>query len=225
MTAKIRVLIADDHMLARTGTRALLASANDVEIVAEASDGDEAILAARKHRPDVILMDLVMPGTDGVEAIQTILKEQRSARIVILTGSGIDAKILDAVRVGALGYVDKATDSETLVESVRRAARGEHSIPLSLTRKLMGQIRFPTQIISDPLTQRESEIATLVARGLSNQQIADQLFISEGTVRTHMSRVLSKLGYSNRVEVALYALRSGLASLETGTADFKTKES
>ena len=225
MTTRIRVLIADDHALVRTGTRAMLARADDVEIVAEASDGDEAIRAARECRPDVILMDLVMPGKDGVEAIRAILEERPKARVVILTGSGIDAKILDAVRAGALGYVDKAADGDTLVESVRRAARGEPSIPFALTRKLLGQVRISSRSSADPLTRRESEIAALVARGLSNQQIADRLFISEGTVRTHMSRVLNKLGYSNRVEVALYALRSGLASLDSEAADSEAADS
>ena len=215
MPEPLRLLVADDHALVRTGLRGLLLQAEELEVVGEAANGQEAVEQARRLQPDVILMDLVMPVMDGVEAIRTILAEEPETRIVILTGSGADAKILDGIQAGAFGYVDKAGRAEEIIEAVRRVARGEPSIPLELTRKLVGRLQPASKPPVDELTEREIEIAALVATGRTNRQIAEEIFISEGTVRTHMSRILSKLQLSNRVEVALYALREGLASLDS----------
>lgn len=218
MSERARLLIVDDHTLVRTGIRGVLVHAEELDVVGEAADGQEAVELAKVLKPNVILMDLVMPGTDGVEATRTIIGDEPETRIVILTGSGVDTKIFDAIQAGAFGYVDKAAPADELIEAVRRVARGEPSIPYELTRKLLGRVQPGGAALSqtpvDELTEREAEIAALVATGRTNQQIADEIFISEGTVRTHMSRILSKLQVSNRVEVALYALRSGLASLD-----------
>ncbi len=216
MERKIRVLVADDHAIVRTGIRALVVDADDVEVVGEAGDGREAVAAAERLRPDVILMDLLMPEMDGVEAIRAILERQGGARIVILTGSAVDAMILAALRAGALSFVDKASASDELLETVRLAARGEPRIPPALTRQLLGLpdlVPGPRAATAEALTGREVEVLRQVATGRTNQQIADAIHISEGTVRTHVSHILAKLGLANRVEAALYALREGLAIL------------
>jgi DNA-binding NarL/FixJ family response regulator len=216
MERNIRVLIADDHDVVRMGIQALLVDAGDVEIVGEAGDGHEAVAAAERLRPDVILMDLLMPRMDGVDAIRTILERQPGARIIILTGSSVDSMILAALRAGALSFVDKAAVRRELLQAVRLAARGEPWIPPSLSHHLLGlgqHVAAPTAAV-DGLTDREIEILRQVATGRTNRQIADELHLSEGTVRTHMTRILAKLGLSNRVEAAIYALREGVASLE-----------
>ncbi len=216
MERKIRVLVADDHAIVRTGIRALVVDADDVEVVGEAGDGREAVAEAGRLRPDVILMDLLMPEMDGVEAIRAIVERHPEARIVILTGSAVDAMILAALRAGALSFVDKASASDELLQAMRLAARGEPWIPPALTRQLLGlpELAPSPAATADTLTAREIEILRQVATGRTNQQIADAIHISEGTVRTHVSHILAKLGLANRVEAVLYALREGLASLD-----------
>lgn len=211
----IPVLIVDDHLVVRRGVRALLMDVPDIAVVGEASDGLEAVAQARHLQPQVILMDLKLPELSGVEATRAILAEQPEIGIIVLTAYGVEAQILAAVEAGALGYLTKTSGREELLGAIRRVARGELCIPSGLTRQLLAHVHSrSTGTVSEPLTERENEVLRLIARGWSNQRIADELCIAEITVRTHVSHVLAKLGVNNRVEAALHALRKGLVSLE-----------
>lgn len=212
----IRVLIVDDHAIVRKGTRALLAEVEGIEVVGEAADGQAAIDEATSLRPDVILMDLVMPGMDGIEAIRQIKDSQPDARILALTSFAADDKVFPAIKAGALGYLLKSADPEDLLQAIKQVYHGEPSLHPSIARKVLQEIRQPHErpATTDPLTDREVEILHLVAQGLSNKQIADQLCIAEVTVRTHVSNILGKLHLANRVQAALYALREGYAALD-----------
>lgn len=215
MTNVIRVLVADDHTIVRKGIRALLATEPDIEVVGEAENGREAVAEAESLRPDVILMDLVMPEMDGIEAIRRITAHQPEARILVLTSFAADDKVFPAIKAGALGYLLKDSGPEELVGAIHQVYRGEPSLHPTIARKLLQEVshsseRPPTP---DPLTEREVEVLRLVARGRSNRELADQLVISEATVRTHVSNILSKLHLASRTQAALYALREGLASL------------
>ncbi|GMQ79020.1 MAG: response regulator transcription factor [Anaerolineae bacterium] len=216
VAAPIQVLIVDDHAIVRKGTRALLAEVEGIEVVGEAADGQEAVDQATLLRPDVILMDLVMPGMDGIEAIRQIKSSQPDARILALTSFAADDKVFPAIKAGALGYLLKDADPEDLILAIKQVYRGEPSLHPSIARKVLQEIRLPHRSppTPDPLTSREKEILHLVAQGLSNQQIADQLSIAEVTVRTHVSNILSKLHLANRVQAALYALREGFSALD-----------
>lgn len=217
MARKIKVLIVDDHFVVRKGTEALLFGAPDIEVVGEAVDGEEAVRLAFELVPDVVMMDLLMPRMDGVEAIQKILRRRPSIRILVLTGTMIDRKIFDAIRAGAAGYLSKASDRAKYFEAIRKIYRGEPSLPPDLTRKLIGTDKLFSGSKTSSLTERETEILKSVAEGLSNQKVADRLHIAEVTVRTHVSHILRKLGLSNRVEATLFALRRGLVQLEDET--------
>ncbi len=181
----------------------------------EAADGLEAVAAARRLQPQVILMDLKLPHLDGVEAIRAILAEQPDVGIVVLTGSDADEQVLAAVEAGALGYLAKTAERESFLQAIERVSRGELWLPSRLTRKLLGHLKpRPSNDPSEPLTGRETSVLNLLAKGRTNQQIAHELNIAEATVRTHVSHILDKLGASNRVEAALHALRVGVATLE-----------
>ncbi|HCB49927.1 MAG TPA: DNA-binding response regulator [Chloroflexi bacterium] len=212
----IQVLIVDDHTIVRKGTRALLAEVEDIQVVGEAADGREAVDQADTLRPDVILMDLVMPVMDGIEATRQITGNQPETRILALTSFAADDKVFPAIKAGALGYLLKHADPEELVDAIRKVYRGEPSLHPSIARKVLQEMRRPTikTPTPDPLTEREIEVLHLVAKGLSNQEIAGQLSIAEVTVRTHVSNILSKLHLANRVQAALYALREGFAELD-----------
>lgn len=212
---KIRVLIADDHAIVRKGIRALLATVPNIEVVAEAQDGQEAIAAADQTRPDVILMDLVMPRVDGLEATQHIASSQPEARILVLTSFAGDDKVFPAIRAGALGYLLKDSGPEDLIQAIQQVYRGESSLHPSIARKVLKELSAPSQRAAeaDALTEREVEVLQWVAQGQSNREISDLLSISEATVRTHVSNILSKLNLCSRTQAALYALRAGLASL------------
>jgi NarL family two-component system response regulator LiaR len=211
----IRVLVVDDHLVVRRGVRALLMDAGDITVVGEAGDGQEAVLEARRLKPQVILMDLRLPRLDGVEAIRLILAEQPDVGIVALTGTNGDEQILAAVEAGALGYLAKTSAREDFLEAIPRVARGELWLPQRLTRKLMAHLKpHSGGGLTEPLTGRENAVLNLLAKGRTNQQIAQELGIAEATVRTHVSHILDKLGVSNRVEAALHALRMGVATLE-----------
>ncbi len=216
MSDTIRVVIADDHAIVRSGIRALLATEPDIVVVGEAADGDESVVAAEQLRPDVILMDLVMPESDGITAIRQIAASLPHVRILVLTSFAGDDQVFPAIKAGALGYLLKDTGPEDLVRAIRQVYRGESSLHPQIARKVLRELARPAERppTPEPLTAREVAVLRLVARGLSNGQIAEQLGISEPTVRTHMSNILSKLHLATRIQVALYALREGIASLD-----------
>ncbi len=212
----IRVLIADDHAIVRKGVRALLATEPDIQVVGEAQDGQEAVAETEKLHPDVVLMDLVMPTVNGVEAIRQISGVLPDVRILVLTSfTGMD-KIIPAIKAGALGYLLKDSGPEELVHAIREVYSGNASLHPTVARKLLEELADPSDPAPqpDPLTDREKQVLRLVAKGRHNQDIADELAISEATVRTHVSHILTKLELSSRTQAALYALRRGLASLE-----------
>ncbi len=212
----IRVLVVDDHAIVRKGIRALLAELEDIEVVGEASDGQEAMAQADALSPDVILMDLVMPGVDGIEATRQITKHEPSPRILVLTSFASDDKVFPAIKAGALGYLLKDSEPADLVQAIHQVHRGEPSLQPSIAQKVLKELRRPAALrpIPNPLTDREMEVLRLVAKGLSNPAIAERLVITEATVRTHVSNILSKLHLANRVQATLYALQEGITSLE-----------
>jgi len=216
VTSTIRILVADDHAIVRKGIRAVVRTLPDMEVVAEAANGREAIDEVERVLPDVVLMDLVMPEMDGIEAIRHIVARRSGVRILVLTTFAGEDKIFPAIKAGALGYHLKDSSPEQLIQAIRQVHRGESSLHPIIARKVLQEIsgpldRPPTQ---DPLTPREVEVLRLVAQGRDNQEIAGILVISEATVRTHVSNILSKLHLASRTQAALYALREGLATLD-----------
>ena len=216
MSQTIRILIVDDHTIVRKGIRALLGEIPDIEVVGEAADGQEAIVQAERLCPDVILMDLGMPRMDGIEATRQIKVRQPESRILVMTSFATDEKVLPAIKAGAQGYLLKESAPEDLVQAIRQIQRGESSLHPVIARKVLQEIANPSDRppTPEPLTEREVEVLLLVAQGLSNQEIAEQLHIGAATVRTHVSNTMSKLYLANRVQAALYALREGLVSLD-----------
>lgn len=212
----IRVLIADDHTIVRRGIRALLSTEAGMEVVGEASDGLETVEKAESLHPDVILMDLVMPRLNGIEATRQITERHANIRILVLTSFTADDKVFPAIKAGALGYLLKDSDPEELVQAIRQVYHGESSLHPAIARKVLRELGHPSDRPppTDPLTERELEVLRQVAQGLSNREIADQLVINEATVRTHVSNILGKLHLASRTQAALYALREGLASLQ-----------
>lgn len=212
----IRVLLADDQTIVRKGMHALLDAVEGIEVVGEATNGREAAVLAAELKPDVVLMDLLMPECDGVEATQRISRTDPDVNVVILTGIGTEDKLLAAVRAGALGYLRKDADPEALTQAVRQVARGGSWLPPDLTRRVLNEFAHPAprQAQPDALTDRELTVLKLLAQGRTNAQMAEEMFVSEVTVRTHVSRIHDKLGVANRVQAALYALRTGIAKLE-----------
>jgi len=212
----IQVLVVDDHPIVIRGTRALLEEIDGIEVVGEAYDGKMAVQQNNRLKPDVILMDLMMPEMDGIEAIRLIAADQPNTKILVLTSFTTDDKVFPAIKAGALGYLLKDSQPEDLVKALRQVYRGEPSLHPSIARKMLRELGRPTsdKPIPDPLTDREVEVLGLLAKGYDNQAIADKLVIAEVTVRTHISRILSKLHLANRVQATLYALREGLTSLD-----------
>ena len=212
----IRVLIVDDHAIVRQGIRALLATEVGIEVAGEARDGEEALEKILTLQPDVILLDLLMPKMDGIEVTQSVMAENPEARILVLTSFAADDKVFPAVKAGALGYLLKDTGPEELVRAIRQVYRGEPSLSPTIARKLLQELSGPSDHppTPEPLTEREVEVLQVVAQGKSNQEIAEELVISEATVRTHVSNILGKLHLASRTQAALYALREGLASLD-----------
>jgi len=215
MGERIRILIVDDHAIVRKGLRALLVTEPGLEVVAEAENGQQAIAEARRLSPDVVLMDLVMPGTDGLEATRHIRAEQPEVRILVLTSFATDDKVFPALKAGALGYLLKDSGPEELVQAIRQVYRGESSLHPSIARRLLLEMASPggQEAMSGILTHRELDVLRLVAQGWTNREIAEGLGIGETPVRTHVSSILSKLNVGSRTQAALYALREGLASL------------
>ncbi len=220
--ARIRVLLADDHHLFREGVANLLNSQPDMEVVGEASDGLEVLVKARKLKPDLILMDIGMPGCDGVEATECVKRELPDIVIVILTVRDEDEQLFRAIQSGAQGYLLKTIRSQELVSLLRGAVKGEAAITPELAARMLEEFRrlhHQPNIVSgeevSALTSREKEVLTLVAQGASDQEIAENLVISIHTVKSHMRNILSKLHLSHRHDAAQYALREGLIQSES----------
>jgi NarL family two-component system response regulator LiaR len=218
--AAIRVLVVDDHAIVRKGIRALLAEIKGIEVIGEARDGQEAMDQAEALRPDVILMDLVMPGVDGIEATRQIAADEAGPRILVLTSFAGDDKVFPAIQAGALGYLLKDSEPADLVEAIHQVHRGEPSLQPSIAQKVLNELRRPSvrPPTPDPLTDREVEVLRMVAKGLNNPEIAQRLTITEATVRTHVSNILGKLHLANRVQATLYALQEGITSLDDSLA-------
>lgn len=216
MTDKIRVLIADDHLIVRKGIQFLLSTEDDIDVIGEVADGVEAVAQAQLLKPDVILMDLVMPEIDGIEATRQITAKQSGTRVLVLTSFAADDKVFPAIKAGALGYLLKDSSPDDLVQAIHRVHRGEPSLEASIARKVLIEMASgPKKPLSaDPLSERELEILRLIARGCSNKEIAEQLVIADITVRTHVSNILGKLHLASRTQAALYAVREGIASLD-----------
>jgi NarL family two-component system response regulator LiaR len=211
----IRILIVDDHAVVRKGLLALIQTEERMEAVGEAADGAEAVDLAAALRPDVILLDLVMPRVDGIEAIRGIRQNDPEARILVLTSFSEDEKVLTAIEVGAAGCLLKDATPDELLQAIRDVYHGRSALNPTIAKKLIQRMRkTEPQKQTEGLTARETEVLRCIARGLSNREIGDKLFISEPTVRTHVSNILMKLDLPNRTQAALYAVREGLVSLE-----------
>jgi DNA-binding NarL/FixJ family response regulator len=217
VTAVIRVVLADDQALVRAGFRALLDAQDDIEVVGEANDGDEAVRLVRRLAPDVVLMDIRMPGTDGLAATRAIAGDDRlsDARIIILTTFELDEYVFEAIRSGASGFLVKDTEPVELLRAVRAVADGDALLSPSVTRRLIGEFANKTRESRpaptlDVLTEREREVMALVAEGLTNDEIAERLYVSPMTAKTHVSRAMTKLGARDRAQLVVFAYESGL---------------
>ncbi len=209
---KIKVLIVDDHKVVREGLRAFLGMLPDIDVAGEASSGVEALAVAAKVKPQVALMDLVMPEMDGVETTRRLLAEHPQTRVIVLTSFAEDDKIFPALRAGAAAYLLKDVTPEELADTVRAVARGESRLSPDITRKVLSGIAgaAASQDSAEALTARETEVLRCLARGLANKEIAAELFIAEKTVKTHISSILAKLSLADRTQAALYAVRHGI---------------
>jgi len=212
--AAIRVLVADDHAVVRQGLRTFLELQDDIEVVADVADGRQALDAVAEHEPDVVLMDLVLPVVDGVEAIRRIAAERPQTRVIALTSFLDDDKLFPAVRAGAAGYLLKDVEPQELVKAIRTVHGGEALLHPAVAARLMEEVAGGKQEAADPLTPREREVVELIARGLSNKRIAAELGIAEKTVKAHVSNVLGKLGLSDRTQVAMHAVRAGWVEVD-----------
>jgi len=205
----IRVLIVDDHNVVRQGLRMFLGTDPEIEIIGEARDGAEALQLSLQLHPDVVLMDLLMPGTDGIRATAAIRREAPETEIVALTSVLDDHSVVDAVRAGAIGYLLKDTDAQELRRAIKAAAAGQVQLSPEAAERLLREVRTPKKS-REPLTEREVEVLRLLASGKANKEIAQALNIGEQTVKTHVSHILNKLDVPSRTQAALYAIRAGL---------------
>jgi len=211
----IRLLIADDHKVVRQGLRFLLQHEPDIEIVGEAADGEEAIAAAREHVPSVVLLDLLMPKVDGIAALRAIKAISPSTQVIILTSHQGDEGLFEAIKSGALSYVQKTAGVDVVTEAVRAAARGESLLDPSVAAKVLQEMRRSRdRDEGDALSKREVEVLSALARGRSNKEIAKDMSIGEETVKTHVSNILSKLHLADRTQAAIYGLQKRLVPLD-----------
>jgi NarL family two-component system response regulator LiaR len=208
----IRVLITDDHGVVRQGLRMFLSLDPDIQVVGEAQDGREALAMARELKPDVVLMDLLMPVMDGLESTKAIRTELPEVEVIALTSVLEGASVTGAIRAGAIGYLLKDTDAEGLHQAIRGAAEGGVHLSPEAAAHLMREVRAPEN--PEALSDRETEVLRLLARGKANKQIASELYIEEHTVKAHVSSILMKLGVQSRTQAALHAVRTGLVSVE-----------
>ena len=218
MTDPITILLVDDHEVVRQGVRAYLDALPDLVVVGETGSGEEAAHMAAEHAPDVILMDLVMPGMDGVEATRKVKSSSPRTQVVVLTSYHQDEHIFPALRAGAISYILKDVKMEDLAEAIRLAARGEATLHPNVAARVIQEVHGARQAEINPfteLTEREMEVLKLIAEGTSNSDIAEQLVISENTVKGHVSNILSKLHLADRTQAAVYAWREGIIRRET----------
>ena len=213
----IRILVVDDHRIVREGIRSLMEDIADIQVVGEAGNGFEGVELVDSLNPDVVLMDLMMPQMDGLEATRLIIEKHPHIRVLVLTSFITDDKVFPAIKAGARGYLLKDTGSIELIDAIRKVHRGEPSLGPEIAQKVLSEIRQPDpgeRLTPDPLTERELQVLKQVAKGKSNKQIAEEFDISLHTVRTHVNHILSKLHLANRVQATLYALRKGISSNE-----------
>jgi NarL family two-component system response regulator LiaR len=212
----INVMLIDDHRVVRQGLRDFLELQGDIEVIGEASSGEEGVQLARELLPDVVLMDLVMPGIDGVETTRRLKAASPSSRVIVLTSFADDDKVFPAIKAGAISYLLKDISPEDLAHAIRAAQRNEAVLHPEVAAKLMQEFSAPrpNEAPVDQLTPREMEVLRLIAKGKSNKEIADNLVVSEKTIKTHVSNILSKLHLADRTQVAIYALRQRLVPME-----------
>jgi NarL family two-component system response regulator LiaR len=213
MISPVKVMIVDDHLIVRQGLRTLLELMDDIEVIGEAPNGKAAVAKAAELHPDVILMDLMMPEMNGIEATRLICQSGQDVKVIALTSFAEDSNVIPAIQAGATSFLLKDVSPVDLVDAVRAASRGEARLHPSVARKLMNQVAVAPQSSNqrkDDITEREMEVLQLVARGLSNKDIASELVISEKTVKTHISSLLGKLALQDRTQLAIYAYQKGL---------------
>ena len=212
MTEQIRILIADDHPIVRQGMELVIASQSDLELVGQATNGEEAVRLVNETCPDVIIMDLKMPVKDGLTAIREIKAAKLDAQILVLTSFQDDDNVFTAIKAGAMGFLLKDSPPEHLLNAIRTVHRGESALHPTIARKLIQEVRQPTQLplSADPLTAREIQVLKCLSQGMSNREIALELSVSLRTVTTHISNILDKLHFSNRTQAALYAVEQGI---------------
>jgi two-component system, NarL family, response regulator LiaR len=208
----IRIVITDDHKVVRRGLRGFLELDPELEVVGEAANGEEAVAMARRIEPDVVLMDLLMPVMDGIEATREICREMPEVEVVALTSVLEDASVTGAIKAGAIGYLLKTTDADELCEAIKAAAAGRVQLAPEAAARLMREVRAPES--PEALTERETEVLKLIAHGKANKQIARELFIDESTIKSHVHSILSKLNVKSRTQAALHAVRVGLVTAE-----------
>lgn len=212
MTDKISIFIADDHGIVRQGLRDYIALQEDMEVVGDAANGEQAVIRIQDHTPDVVLMDLVMPGMDGIEATRRVREMSPATRVIILTSFAEEEQVFEAIKAGASGYLMKDVKPEELARAIRGVQAGEPMLHPEIARLMMRELQRDNEQprLHDQLTEREMEVLRCIARGMSNKEIAAELVISEKTVKTHVSNVLQKLHLADRTQAAIYAMQRKL---------------